>query len=84
MKLFELVPEDKLAELAPAMLIACLKANKLLASWAETGGKVTVDQWCNVQQTLAGVLNGTGHSMEELRDAIDENLDFIVFPNPKL
>lgn len=79
MKLFELVSEEKLAEIAPAMLIACIKANHLLAEWAKTGGKVSSDQWCNVQQNLAGVLNGSGCSIPELRDAIADTLEEI-FP----
>jgi len=82
MKLFELVPEEKLAEIAPALLVACLKANQLLAEWAKTGGKISSDQWCNVQQTLASALNGSGHSLIELRTSIAETLEEI-FP-PKL
>jgi hypothetical protein len=79
MKLFDLVPEDKLVEIAPALLIACIKANHLLAEWAKTGGKISSDQWCNVQQTLANALKGSGHSVMELRESIAETLEEI-FP----
>ena len=69
---------DKL-KMFPAIFEATVKANKLLAKWAETGGKITSDEWTHVQQSLANVLR-IGISLEELHSYVtidwgDNNLN---------
>lgn len=46
---------------APDLLEACLKANRMLARLAENGGRMEVEEWSDVQQSLAlAILNAGG------------------------
>lgn len=60
-------------QINPLLFEAAIKANKLLAKYAGTG-KMTTDEWCDVQQSLAGALRLADQDLAFLQSKV--TIDF--------